>query len=478
MLVAATTVLCIANVTQAGSSLAEKATPNVLFIAVDDLNDWIGCLGGHPDCKTPHIDKLASRGVLFTRAYCAAPACNPSRAALLTGIRPSTSGVYTNSQPWRPAMPDAVTLPQFFAKHGYHVVGGGKIFHGRYEEPNNWHEYFSRGSDPNPEQLPANGIPNTSHFDWGPVPDNDQAMNDYRVVSWAIDKLNEKHNKPLFLACGIFRPHLPWYAPQKYFDQYPLRKVTLPTILESDLDDVPPLGRKMAKPNGDHKRVIESNNYYKAVQGYLASIAFADAQVGRLLDALDKSDYADNTIVILWGDHGWHLGEKLHWRKFSLWEEADRVPFTIVAPGITKPDQKCDRTVSLMDIYPTLADLCGLPVGEHLEGTTLRPLLEKPNAAWDRPVLTTHGLKNHAVRSERWRYIRYSDGSEELYDHQADPLEWKNLAKVAEYNHIKKQLAQWLPKKNAPNAEFEKRNKKAKQPKTRKTTVRKPVNSN
>jgi arylsulfatase A-like enzyme len=453
------TVVCLSllmvNALEFGASAAEKPAPNVLFIAVDDLNDWVSCLGGHPDCKTPHIDKLAGRGVLFDRAYCAAPACNPSRAALLTGIRPSTSGVYLNPQPWRPAMPDAVTLPQFFAKHGYHVVGGGKIFHGSYEEPQNYHEYFKRGGDPKPKKLPANGIPKTSHFDWGPVTEDDESMNDFHVVSWAIEKLNEKHGKPLFLACGIFRPHLPWYVPQKYFDQFPLDKISLPTILDSDLDDVPPLGRKMAKPDGDHKKVIESNNYRKAVQGYLASIAFADAQVGRLLDALDKSEYAKNTIVILWGDHGWHLGEKLHWRKFSLWEEADRAPLMIIAPGVTKPGQKCVRTVSFVDVYPTLADLCGLPIGEHLEGVSLRALLENSSVAWDRPAITTHGINNHAVRSERWRYIRYSDGTEELYDHNVDPQEWKNLANDPKYNDVKSHLAKWIPKKNAPNARFD-----------------------
>jgi arylsulfatase A-like enzyme len=192
------------------------------------------------------------------------------------------------------------------------------------------------------------------------------------------------------------------------------------------------------------------------VQGYLASIAFADAQVGRLLNALDESDYANNTIVVLWGDHGWHLGEKLHWRKFSLWEEADRAPLMIIAPGVTKPGQKCERTVSFMDVYPTLADLCGLPIGKYLEGVSLRPLLEDTSATWDLSTITTHGINNHAVRSERWRYIRYADGTEELYDHDVDPLEWKNLAKDQKYNDVKKQLTKWLPKKNAPNAEFDK----------------------
>lgn len=424
--------------------------PNVLFIAVDDLNDWISCLGGHPDCKTPNIDAIADRGVLFTRAYCSAPACNPSRASLMTGIRPSTSGVYLNSQPWRPAMPDAVTLSQHFMQHGYRVVGGGKIFHGRYRDGASWHEYFKKTGDPLPPNRPVNGIAKTAHFDWGPLDVADDAMDDHRVVDWAISELQREHDKPLFLACGIFRPHLPWYVPQRFFDMHPVEKVTLPTIRDDDLADVPPAGKKMARPTGDHKKVIESDNYEKAVQGYLASIAFADYQVGRLLDAFDKSPIKDNTIIVFWGDHGWHLGEKHHWRKLALWEEADRVPFMIVAPGMNKGT--CERTVSLLDIYPTLADLCGLPVGDHLEGKSLRPLLADPAGSWDRPVVTTHGRNNHAIRSERWRYIRYADGSEELYDHQTDPLEWKNLAEKGDLAEVKRQLATWLPMKNALDA--------------------------
>ncbi|MCH7729084.1 MAG: sulfatase [Planctomycetes bacterium] len=434
-------------------SATEPVTrPNVLFIAVDDLNDWIGCLEGHPQTKTPNIDRLANRGVLFTRSYCAAPACNPSRAALLTGIRPSTSGVYYNAQSWRKALPNAVTLPQLFMKHGYRVVGGGKIYHGRFPDPASWHEYFKRGSDPKPKKVPANGIPKTAHFDWGPVPDSDEAMSDFRVTSWAISELQKKHDKPFFLACGLFRPHLPWYAPQKYFDMFPADEIQLPKILKSDLSDIPPLGVKMAKPTGDHRKVTQSNNHRRAVQGYLASIAFADAQIGRLLDALDNSPHSANTIVILWGDHGWHLGEKLHWRKFALWEEATKAPLMITVPGVTKPKSRCDRPVSFMDIYPTLADLCDLPVGDHLEGKSLRPLLDDPTADWDRPAVTTHGRNNHAVRSERWRYIRYSDGTEELYDHEADPLEWHNLASDEKFDAIRQQLAAWLPKKNVSSS--------------------------
>jgi arylsulfatase A-like enzyme len=441
---------------------AEDQRPNVLFIAVDDLNDWIGCLGGHPDTKSPNIDGLAERGVLFTRSYCAAPACNPSRAALMTGIAPHHSGVYVNPQPWRPAMPDVVTLNRHFKDNGYEVLGCGKIYHGAFPDAaENWRQYVTRGSDPRPAKTPVNGIPKTAHFDWGPVDAADEDMNDHKMVDWAIEQLNKKHDKPLFLACGLFRPHLPWYVPQKYFGMYPLDEIELPKILDDDLADVPPAGVAMAKPTGDHHKVTTTGNYRKAVRGYLASITFADQEIGRLLAALDKSEYADNTIIILWGDHGWHLGEKQHWRKFSLWEEADRVPLMMVVPGLTKPGQMCGRTVSFLDIYPTLCDLCDLPIGEHLDGKSLRPLLEDPSAKWNRPIVTTHGKDNHAVRSERYRYIRYSDGSEELYDHDNDPMEWTNLASRPDMKTVKKELADWLPKENAANADFQ-RNKRPK----------------
>ncbi len=440
-----------------GQTTANK--PNVLFVAIDDLNDWIGCLGGHPDTKTPNFDRLARQGVLFTQAHCAAPVCNPSRAALMTGKLPSTSGVYENQQPMRkaPATKDAVTLPQHFMAHGYRVVGTGKIYHGAYPDPPSWHEYYpdqmrNKPPDPLPPNRPLNGIPKTGHFDWGPVFVPDSEMGDWKVVDWASKELQRKHDKPFFLACGIFRPHLPWYVPPKYFDMFDVNKVTLPNVKEDDLDDVPPIGRHLALRSGDHKKVIEHNQWRQAVRAYLASIAFADAQVGRLLDALERSAYAKNTIVVLWSDHGWHLGEKLHWRKFALWEEATHNVFMIKAPGITKPGSRCQRTVSLMDIYPTLIDLCGLKKRDGLEGVSLMPLLRNPSAEWNRPALTTYLRGNHSVRSERWRYIRYNDGTEELYDHSKDPLEWTNLAGKSEFAAVKKELAKWLPKHDAPDS--------------------------
>lgn len=448
---------CIALIAVAVSAIPSAAAetntaitrPNVLFIAVDDLNDWIGVLRGHPDVRTPNLDRLARRGVLFTRAYCSAPACNPSRASLLTGVRPSTSGVYHNPDRWRLAMPDVVTLPQHFMAHDYDVAGCGKIYHGRFPDPPSWDDYLPRPRDPQPPGRPLNGLPATAHFDWGPVDVDDAGMGDAKVVSWAIDFLAGKREKPFFLAVGLFRPHLPWYVPPKYFARYPTAKVTLPEVPDDDLDDVPIAGKKMAKPDRDHRRVIESGNWRRAVSAYLASIAFADAQIGRLLGALDATPHASNTIIVLWGDHGWHLGEKKHWRKFTLWEEATRVPLMITAPGVTTPSGRCARTVSLLDLYPTLVELCGLRPRSGLEGQSLAPLLKNPAAPRERPAVTTHGRNNHAVRSERWRYIRYADGTEELYDHHKDPMEWSNLAGDPALGDVRRKLSRWLPAVNA-----------------------------
>jgi arylsulfatase A-like enzyme len=422
---------------------------NVLFIAVDDMNDWISPFGGYPGIITPNLDRLAKQGVAFNKAYCSAPACNPSRASLLTGIRPSTSGVYHNDQPWRPVLKDAVTLPQYFTANGYEVEGIGKIFHDAYNDKASWPVYYPVQPSPKPEGAPLYG---KAHFDWSPVNARDEDMGDFKNVDRGIEFLNKTHDKPFFLALGFTRPHLPWYVPKKYFDMYPLSEIVTPKVISKDLSDVPQAGIDIAKPDGDHKFILESGEWKKAIQGYLASITFTDTQIGRIMEAVAKSPYKDNTIIVLFGDHGWHLGEKEHWRKFALWEEAARVPFIIVAPGITRGNSVSDRTVNLIDIYPTLLELCKLPLKKELEGRSIAPLLQDPKQPWNYPSLTTHGLGNHSVRSERWRYIRYKDGSEELYDHDQDPQEWKNLAKESQYASVKNELKKWLPKADAPDA--------------------------
>lgn len=435
--------------------LSRSAGPNVLFIAIDDLNDWVGCLGGHPDVKTPHLDSLAAGGVLFSNAHCPAPLCNPSRAALMTGVRPSSSGVYENEQDWRQSrrLREATTMPLYFKAHGYRTLTSGKIFHNRFPHPHSWDECWPSPGNPVPPgpkapETPFNGIPNAAHFDWGPLDVSPAEMGDWQVADWTVQQLGKKHDKPFFLACGFSKPHLPWYVPRRYFEMYPLDRITLPTVKEDDLDDVPPLGRRIAKQNRDHENVLQYGQWRKAVQGYLAAISFVDDCVGRVLAGLEKSEYRNNTVVVLWSDHGWHLGEKLHWRKFSLWEEATRNILTFQAPGMLPSGKRCTRPVNLLDMYPTLASLCGLPIPE-LEGYDLTPLLRQSDAKWERPTLTTYRRNNHSVRSEHWRYIRYSDGTEELYDHRSDPMEWTNVAADAQFRSTREELARWLPKTNA-----------------------------
>jgi arylsulfatase A-like enzyme len=399
-------------------SQTARSRPNVLFIAVDDLNDWVGILGGHPQAMTPNIDGLARRGVNFQRAYCQAPMCNPSRTSLMTGLRPSTTGVYQNNDFWRDGAPDAVTLPQHFIRNGYTVLGGGKIFHGTQNEAASWQAYYNFEGFVHPPKTPVNGIPNAGHFDWSPLDVKDEDTADTKLALWAGDFLGREHNKPFFLACGFYRPHLPWYVPRKYFEKFPEKSIELPKVLQNDLADVP---RSAIRSLRDHDNVSSTKQWKRAVASYLACINYADANVGRVIDVLDSGPNRDNTIVVLWSDHGWQLA------------------------GVSRPGSVCDRTVELLDIYPTLVDLCGLPRRKELEGRSLKPLLENSEAAWEKPAITSDGPGKISVRTERWRYSHFPDG-EELYDHAADPHEWHNLAGRPEHSARKTELAALLPK--------------------------------
>lgn len=452
--------------------------PNVLMIVVDDMNDWVGCLGGHPQVKTPNIDRLAKRGLLFTNAHAAAPVCNPSRVATLTGRRPGSTGIYGNETSWIVALPDVPTIPAHFKANGYHVVGGGKVNHHMpgFNRRTDWHDYFdqvfdshyqdqlARGLDVKKFTWPA-GFPlnqlaavktfskppqNANEFDWGAFNKTDREMGDGQMVEWAVKFLAQPTKQPFFLAAGIYRPHLPFYAPRKYFEMYPLDQITLPPIKADDCDDLPEAGKQMAADRrDDYELVMKEGRHRELVQAYLASITFGDALIGQLLDALDASPAAKNTIVVLWSDHGWHLGEKRHLHKFTLWERSTRVPFIIAAPGITAADSRTARPVGLIDLFPTLNELCALPAITALDGISFVPLLKDPTQVWDKPALTTHGQGNHALRTERWRYIRYADGGEELYDHTNDPNEWHNLATKPEFETLKSELAKSLPKTDA-----------------------------
>ena len=451
----------LAPATRAAEPAAPQK-PNVLFIAIDDLRDWVGYLGNR-QVKTPHLDRLAGRGVAFTRSFCASPCCNPSRTALLSGLRPSASGVYNNNDDWRQIIPaDAVTLPLHFKNHGYYVAGAGKIYHGGaggFNRLSDWHDYLTKAVEPDSEtggkgkaKRFKDDVGGVGGIRFGALDCDDRDMPDYATVSYCLKQLEKKHDRPFFLACGLVKPHMPWSVPKRYYDMYPLADIQLPKVLENDLDDVPPAGVKMARPDGDHAQILQSGRWKEAVQAYLATITFCDAMIGRLIEGFDRSAYRQNTIVCLWSDHGWHLGEKQHWRKFALWDEATRAPYLWIVPGVTKPGGVCHRTVDYMQIYPTLCDLAGLPTPRHVQGTSIRRLLADPAAAWPQPAVTTWLFNNHAVRSEDWRYIRYADGGEELYHNAVDPLEWTNLAGKPEHAGVKADLARWLPKENAPGS--------------------------
>lgn len=429
---------------------------NVLFLAIDDLNDWIGCLGGQ--AITPNLDKLAQQGVLFSSAHCAAPLCNPARTAIMTGKRPASTGVYDNNQPYptAPALKDVVTLNQHFRDNGYLTFMSGKIYHGtvgKYADMKHWTEIGQERRDYRlPGPKPRGGAAAQGNFDFGETLGGDEEMNDYHVADWISAQFAKRREQPLFLAGGIYRPHLPWYVPKQYFAMYPLDGIRLPVVKEDDLDDVPAEGLKMARANGDHARITKAEGWKKAVQAYLASITFADAMVGRILKNLENSPYAKDMDVVLWSDHGWHLGEKLHWRKFTLWERSTRNVLMAKVQGYTKPGGVCGRPVSMLDLYPTLTEVCGLPKREGLDGQSLAKWLRTPAAPKNDAVVTTYRRNNHAVRSADWRYIRYHDGGEELYDRRKDPDEWTNLAGRPEMAAKKAELARWLPQHNEADA--------------------------
>lgn len=443
---------------------ANESNPDVLFIAVDDLNDWIDLLDANAPIRTPNLRRLAARGVNFTRAYCASPACNPSRAAVLLGLRPSSTGVYGNKSDWRGAVPNAVTLPRYFINHGYRVEGCGKIFHhhlgGAFHDDDSFHDFTHLTNPPDapmpPEKL--NGLPGygTANTDWGAWPPDPANHVDVRTVDDALARLKQPREKPLFLAVGIFRPHMPYFAPEAAFAEYPADSVVMPPIQPDDRTDLPTGALALLKLKALFFRGMmraEKNRpgtWSQAVGAYQACATFADAQIGRLLDALDETGRVDRTIVVLWSDHGYHLGEKEHWEKFALWETTTHVPLIVVAPGVTKESSVCDTPVSLLDIYPTLVELAGLPSNTACDGTSLVPLLRDPTRRQNRVALMTYQRGNHAVRSRRWRYIRYADGTEELYDHGNDPYEWTNLAAEPDLAHVLNRHRRELPRREMP----------------------------
>lgn len=437
--------------------------PNVLFIAVDDLNDWVGVLKGHPQAKTPHIDRLASQGMLFTNAHCQAPICGPSRASVLTGLLPSTSGNYLqldeqHIKQSNQTSAKSIFLPDYFEQHGYTTLGVGKIFHNG-DKANVFDEYggiFSKyGPSPkervkyDPEWFPEKE--GSTQTDWAAFPAEDSMMTDFKSAAWAVKKLQEKHTKPFFLGVGFIRPHVPWYVPQKWFDLFPINELITPPYQPNDMEDVPAMGKRVAEapmmPTTEW--LIKNNQWKEVVQAYLACIAFVDEQVGKVLDGLEKSSYANNTIVVLWSDHGYHLGEKNRFAKQAIWERDTKTPLIIKAPNV-KAGATCQAPVQLVDLYPTLLALCNMPAYGLAEGHSLEPLLANPSATWKHHAVSLYGIGNTSVRDERFRLIQYEDGSQELYDLLKDPNEWTNLAKDKAYTKTIENLGKSIPKTWAP----------------------------
>ncbi|MEZ5344953.1 MAG: sulfatase [Pyrinomonadaceae bacterium] len=466
--------LCLAAACLTVPGQHDKKRPNVLIISADDMRDWVGYMNGYEGTvHTPNIDKLAEEGTAFSNAHTASTICNPSRNAFFLGKRPSTTGIYNNAQWWKPAYPDEVPMPVYFKRNGYLTAGAGKNFHDSpgNDPPSSWDQHQELGLDSpwnyakwtvenyairyghrgpiiqDPDFMPLNGIlPISSPLDWGVIPDKpENEYADAETVEFAERFLSANQDKPFFLSVGIFRPHMPWYVPKKYFDMYPIEDVVIPTVKENDTDDLPAEGKKMGN-QADYPKIIKAGKWREAVQGYLASITFADAQVGAILEALKKSKYADNTIVVFWSDHGYHMGSKGLMHKFTLWEESTKIPFVFKAPGISRAGSDVRKPVDVMNVYPTLLALCNLPAKRDLDGFDMTALIADPEAEWSRPAISEYRKGQVAVRSMNWRYIRYSDGSEELYDRNKDPNEWNNLAADPANEKVLAEHRKWIPK--------------------------------
>lgn len=452
------------------SSLAlAQQKPNVLFIAVDDLNDYVNCMEGSIKIPTPNIDRLAKEGVLFANAHCQAPICGPSRASIMTGLYPATTGNYLqlkdkDIQRSNALAGKATMMPDFFEQHGYKTMAVGKIYHNG-DDAGTFDEYGGRfdwmGPKPperfhyDPAKIPQK-VGNTQ-TDWGAYPAHDSLMTDYKSAAWAVNKLQEQHEEPFFLAVGFVRPHVPWYAPKKWFDMFPLEDIQTPPYDKNDFNDIPDFARRVADAPmmPTTEELINSGEWKDVVQAYMACVAFVDAQIGKVLDALNSSAYAENTVVVLWADHGYHLGEKNRFAKQALWERDTRTVL-IIKSDSGSAGQVCEAPVQLLDIYPTLIDLCHLPALESLEGHTLSGLIDDPERIWSHPALTFYGEGNISIRNEQFRLIQYEDGSRELYDMENDRNEWTNLAENRKYRGVIKNMIKHIPESWAPLSKYSK----------------------
>ena len=455
-----------------------REQPNIIMFIMDDLNDWVTPLGYY-QAKTPNLDRLARSGVTFTNAHAPGVFCAPSRTAILTGMHASTTGCYSN-EVFHYDHPDLVTLQMAFKQAGYNTYGAGKIYHHRsgYLDLRGWDEYFTRSQEvkdmayemnsyhmtdvPLPDPYPYSPYyRNTGrdgrsalHLEWGPIPnEKEDDMADAIRTNWMSDVLKRNHDKPFFIALGMYSPHYPNYAPQKYFDMYKRDDLDMPPYKEDDLEDLSPAIRRFYTNRAKQHQELEKYDALKdALHGYLASISFADAMLGRLMDALEASPYKDNTIVVVWSDQGFHHGEKGHWGKHTLWQRTTQVPFVWAGKGVAQ-NERVEATVSLIDIYPTLAGLCNLQVSKRLEGVSLVSSLQNPSTSTDRNVFVPHAKRgSYALVNSNWRYIHYNDGTEELYDVKEDPNEWHNLAGKEGYLSIVEQMQKAAPKEFSPAA--------------------------
>ena len=436
--------------------------PNVLFIAVDDLRNDLGCYG-HPQVKTPNIDRLAARGVRFDWAYCQYPVCNPSRTSLLTGLRPDATGVLDNNTNFRTKLPDIVTLPQLFRQQGYYTASLGKIFHrgltmedlrAEMDDQPSWDvaRYFqatTRGNQGEGRNMTGGRL---EWCRWLAAEGEDEDQPDGQIAREAIKLIEERRDKPFFLALGFHKPHDPFNAPKKYFDLYPLEQLKLTLDAANRSPELP-----QALPGGAFREAFArftDQERREFMRAYYAGISFTDAQVGKVLDALDRLRLADNTIIVFFGDHGYHLGERGWWNKNTLFELSARAPLIVAAPRINARGQSSARLVELLDIYPTLVELSKLPAPAHLQGRSFVPLLDAPRRAWKQEAYTQvqrGTTAGRSIRTERWRYTEWRNESgmvigAELYDHQTDQTEWKNLANDAQFAPVRKELAARLDK--------------------------------
>ncbi|MDF1657273.1 MAG: sulfatase [Verrucomicrobiales bacterium] len=442
-----------------GLSFAAAADkPNILMIAIDDQNDWIGYMGGHPNALTPNIDKLAAAGTAFTNAHCQSPLCNPSRTSLMLSKRPGTTGIY-GLKPWFrevPGLAEMEPLQKFLSRQGYRTYTAGKIYHGGYgRQAAEWDEVGPPASGkPFPPKPMVDSPSGHKLMDWGVFDHKDEDKADHIVASWTVDKLDTMpEDEPFFLTCGFFLPHVPCFATQKWFDLHPLESTALPLIKRDDRKDTPRFSWYLhwTLPEPRLEFLEDANEWMNLTRSYLACTTFVDDQVRRVMEALDRNGLRENTIVVLWSDHGWHIGEKEITGKNTLWDDGTRVPLIFAGPGVVA-GQVSGQPAELLDIYPTLVDLAGLPEKEGLEGISLIPQLKDAKAKRDRPAITTHNAGNHGIRSENWRYIVYADGSEELYDMVSDPNEWTNLAGDPEYAEIIAEHKKWVPQGDVPPA--------------------------